>query len=395
MLDLALDYEVQKQLLDIVTWDNIKLILQKIKKRDDIRFGIGPRGRNRVSIIEQDQDGNAKKELLPSIDNLSLGESTLLNLFVNIIRHGDNPPKTTQQIQGIVAIDEIDAHLHTDLQNSVLPELIKLFPKIQFIITTHSPLFLLGTNKVFGEDGFEIRNMPKGEIITTERFSEFEHAYNVFKETEKFEEEIKEQIKENKKPILLLEGKTDKKILETAWSKLNKNQNFPYFIMDIKDGHNAKKLQFQLENADLFQNDFVFGIFDFDEEGWNQWNGLKDWNKLENSEIIKKHKNKNYFALLLPCLEKNFKYSSLKNQIFNSEFKSLEKDTIFEIEHMFYDYLDEKIKNEYFTKESIYGGERIEFQKTKKVGFCEFICNNETKNYFKNFENIFEIIKNC
>ena len=158
LMNLVLDFmNNPKNIIDKITWQNINNILKKIKKMDNIRFGIGPRGGYRVSIVETDKSGNAATQLLPSIDNLSLGESILLNLFVNIIRHGDTPPKLPNQIEGIIAVDEIDVHLHSDLQNTVLPELIKMFPKVQFIITTHSPLFILGMRREFGEEGFEIR----------------------------------------------------------------------------------------------------------------------------------------------------------------------------------------------------------------------------------------------
>lgn len=40
---------------------------------------------------------------------------------------------------GIVLIDEIDAHLHPEWQRTIGPWLTKLFPKVQFIVTTHSP----------------------------------------------------------------------------------------------------------------------------------------------------------------------------------------------------------------------------------------------------------------
>lgn len=44
--------------------------------------------------------------------------------------------------EGIVLIDEIELHLHPTLQQEVLLRLRKTFPKIQFIITTHSPLVI-------------------------------------------------------------------------------------------------------------------------------------------------------------------------------------------------------------------------------------------------------------
>src|ERR1035437_5762433 len=40
----------------------------------------------------------------------------------------------------LVGIDEIDLHLHPQWQRTVLPQLTDLFPKTQFILTTHSPI---------------------------------------------------------------------------------------------------------------------------------------------------------------------------------------------------------------------------------------------------------------
>jgi predicted ATPase len=41
---------------------------------------------------------------------------------------------------GVALIDEIDLHLHPKWQMEVLPKLSKEFPRIQFIVTSHSPL---------------------------------------------------------------------------------------------------------------------------------------------------------------------------------------------------------------------------------------------------------------
>jgi ABC-type uncharacterized transport system ATPase subunit len=43
---------------------------------------------------------------------------------------------------GIVLIDEIETHLHIELQKKVLPFLTKMFPRVQFIVTTHSPFVI-------------------------------------------------------------------------------------------------------------------------------------------------------------------------------------------------------------------------------------------------------------
>ena len=44
--------------------------------------------------------------------------------------------------EGIVLIDEVELHLHPTLQQEILQRLKKTFPKIQFIVTTHSPLII-------------------------------------------------------------------------------------------------------------------------------------------------------------------------------------------------------------------------------------------------------------
>lgn len=44
--------------------------------------------------------------------------------------------------EGVVLIDEIEAHLHLQLQKEILPLLTELFPNIQFIVTSYSPFIL-------------------------------------------------------------------------------------------------------------------------------------------------------------------------------------------------------------------------------------------------------------
>lgn len=47
-----------------------------------------------------------------------------------------------KESQGIIMIDEVDMHLHPAWQQTILGNLTKAFPKIQFIVTTHSPQVL-------------------------------------------------------------------------------------------------------------------------------------------------------------------------------------------------------------------------------------------------------------
>ena len=47
-----------------------------------------------------------------------------------------------QQTEGVVFIDEVDLHLHPRWQQTVIGSLREAFPKVQFIVTTHSPQVL-------------------------------------------------------------------------------------------------------------------------------------------------------------------------------------------------------------------------------------------------------------
>lgn len=57
------------------------------------------------------------------------------------MQDGDSLTRSYQK-QGIVLIDEIETHLHLELQRIVMPLLTRVFPNIQFIVTTHSPFVL-------------------------------------------------------------------------------------------------------------------------------------------------------------------------------------------------------------------------------------------------------------
>ena len=206
----------------------LKLILRTDGK---IRFGFGTRANRLIAIMKND------KPLVPNIFQLSTGESLLLNLFLSILRDFDLSRASFQnlaEIKGIVIVDEIDLHLHTTLQYEVLPELIRQFPKIQFIVTTHSPLFLLGLQKKFNGDGYNVIEAPDCKNVGVEKFIEFEEAYKHFKETEKFRNDIEKAIFSSNKPILFVEGDYDIRYLQKSATLLGRRDILESY--EVKDG---------------------------------------------------------------------------------------------------------------------------------------------------------------
>ena len=58
----------------------------------------------------------------------------------------------TTDVGGVVIIDEIDLHLHPELEQVVLKRFIDTFPNLQFIVSTHSPLVLTGIETKNGDN---------------------------------------------------------------------------------------------------------------------------------------------------------------------------------------------------------------------------------------------------
>lgn len=77
-------------------------------------------------------------------NTLSSGYAAVLDIVNDLIMRMEAQTRLRDgfDTEGIVLIDEIETHLHLELQKRILPILTKLFPNLQFIITTHSPFVL-------------------------------------------------------------------------------------------------------------------------------------------------------------------------------------------------------------------------------------------------------------
>ena len=75
---------------------------------------------------------------------VSDGFAAVLDIVADLIlkMQGEGTLIRSYQKEGIVLIDEIETHLHLALQKVIMPLLTKVFPNIQFVITTHSPFVL-------------------------------------------------------------------------------------------------------------------------------------------------------------------------------------------------------------------------------------------------------------
>jgi energy-coupling factor transporter ATP-binding protein EcfA2 len=252
---------------------------------------------------------SGRAETVPNLLGLSAGQAALFCVFSNVIRDFDLAGaqlNDVSDIRGIVILDEADLHLHVDLQYRILPELMKTFPRVQFIVTAHAPLLVVGMEKAFGEDGFRVIDMPAGESIETEAFSEFGHALAAFTRTRAFDQRLLDHIQRAARPVVIVEGKTDVTHLQTAWEKLNRGL-MPWDIVpcggfSTKESRGgADMLRTMLRACCLHLERTALGLFDHDREGVEQFDSLKSDGFEEATERTHwKHSKQPVHSLLLP-----------------------------------------------------------------------------------------------
>ena len=110
-------------------------------------------------IIELEGNDQARVEFSPKLNrlvysengngylihNLSAGYQSVLCLVMELAYRTAllNPNlNNVETLEGVVVIDEIDMHLHPRWQWKILGALRATFPKVQFIIATHSPIVI-------------------------------------------------------------------------------------------------------------------------------------------------------------------------------------------------------------------------------------------------------------
>lgn len=71
-----------------------------------------------------------------SIDAVSGGVSSIIDVAWRLFMYSPEGGKF------VCSFDEPENHLHPELQQSLLPNLVKAFPNVQFIVATHSPFMI-------------------------------------------------------------------------------------------------------------------------------------------------------------------------------------------------------------------------------------------------------------
>jgi AAA15 family ATPase/GTPase len=86
---------------------------------------------------------------------------------------------------GIVLIDEIETHLHVEMQKMVLPFLTKAFPNVQFIVATHSPFVITSLNNAV------VFDLEKKETLDDPSLYSYETVVESFLDTSAYSQEMR------------------------------------------------------------------------------------------------------------------------------------------------------------------------------------------------------------
>jgi energy-coupling factor transporter ATP-binding protein EcfA2 len=355
--------------------ENIEKILSKIMCVD-IKFKLNYRtqGLGRLGIINKETCA----DIIPSLDNLSAGQSTLLSMFALIVKYSDlqdlNKSIHLDEIEGIVLIDEIDLHLHIELQKEVLPELIKSFPKVQFIMSSHSPFFLYGMDQKFKQDVLAI-NMPEGNLICTDDFTEFGEAYGIFKDLtsryKKERDELEKIIDESQKTILFVEGEYDVSYLKKAGELLKKTEILNK--IEIRAAGGCGKLKII----------------------WNTFDKNKKLSEIVTQKIIllydcdtdvKDTEKGKVFKRAIPMVKHNI----IKKGIENLFYKPLLEKAI-KSDAKYIDITNKTTKTERGMDVEV--PEKWEINTDEKGNLCKWICKYGEQDDFEEFKKIFKIIE--
>lgn len=102
----------------------------------------------RFALDEYNDDGE-KRTL--RLEQFSDGYKIVIAMVADIAsRMAEGNPYLENPLlaSGIILIDEIDLHLHPKWQRHILQSLHDTFPNVQFIVTTHSPIILIGAASI-------------------------------------------------------------------------------------------------------------------------------------------------------------------------------------------------------------------------------------------------------
>ena len=151
---------------------------------------------------------------------LSDGFAAVLDIVVDLIlkMQDKNQLIRAYESEGIVLVDEIETHLHLELQKVIMPLLTEIFPNIQFIVTTHSPFVLSSLSNAVA---FDLEHQEIIEDLTEYSYESLAEGYFGVKTASSYMGMQLNRLEELlKKEVLSLSEKTELKDLICDFDKI-------------------------------------------------------------------------------------------------------------------------------------------------------------------------------
>ena len=121
-------------------FENFEKLLKQIFNDDSVQLMFD----EETFAFTLHQDGREPFDFKQLSDGFAAILDIVVDIMVRMEKHLNG--RLTFDLPGIVLIDEIETHLHLELQKNVLSFLTSVFPNIQFIVSTHSPFILSSAN---------------------------------------------------------------------------------------------------------------------------------------------------------------------------------------------------------------------------------------------------------
>lgn len=202
----------------------------------------------------------------------------------------------------LMLIDEPDSHIHSDLQSHLLDEL-KEINHIQIFVISHNDRL---TSKADDGELFYINKTIKEQgSLTCLNIDDYAQVKNDLAGI------LNSLDVNDDMPLIITEGKTDKRIIETAWNKLYGNE-MPYEVVasgfDIDENQrtgSADSVMNAITYLSTLTDRITIGLFDNDRAGREKYKGLKNqiFHPYVSTENSRQHKTKNIFGMCLPVPE--------------------------------------------------------------------------------------------
>ncbi|MCD8119240.1 MAG: ATP-binding protein [Lachnospiraceae bacterium] len=175
------------------------------------------------------------------LNSMSDGYAAVLDVVMDLIMRMEF--KTNRSfcfdMPGIVLIDEVETHLHIELQKKVLDLLTTIFPNIQFIMTTHSPFILNSISDCVIYD-LETRTLVENGLSDVPYSGIVEGYFNSSELSEKLTKKYERYRELVKKPDL-----TDDDFEEIAALEMYLDEIPDYLAIDFTTEYQRLKLEFE------------------------------------------------------------------------------------------------------------------------------------------------------